>query len=109
MAQISFPMQEASQHSDEGKPEPAGGNGETHGSFYVVDDLLRAMALEKDQVPLIAYPGSERGLTDFEHFTALDLDRLTNAGVKYLISRGLRPVTVQSTYINSSIRKPLLM
>ena len=77
---------------DGAKKEPAADG--QYRPFYVVDDLLRAMALEPCQFPLIAYPKSERGLTDFEHFTALDLDRLTDLGVKSLMSRGLRAVTV---------------
>lgn len=65
-----------------------------------VDDLLRSRAQELDQQPVLAYPESDHGTTDFELFTPRDLDRLTNGAAHHLAKRGLPPV------VSSNSRQP---
>lgn len=61
-------------------------------SVYVVDDLLRQLADDEEQEPVLAYPASSSGLTDYEFYTPKDLDRLTNAAVQALSDRGIGAV-----------------
>ena len=44
----------------------------------------------KIQVPIIAYPKSKLGITDYEFFTGKQLDRLVDGAAKALINSGLR-------------------
>ena len=62
----------------------------TENKLYMVDDVLRERATERDQGPLFAYP--KKGLVDYEHFTAQDLDRFVDTAAKKLINHGLQPV-----------------
>lgn len=57
--------------------------------LYTIDDLLRARASEPEEYPVVAYPASTTGVTDYEEYTARDLDRFTNAGIARLRSLGL--------------------
>ena len=60
-------------------------------SLRFVDDLIRQRASEPDNPPLVAFPASDSGLTDFEMFTAQDLDRYVEAVGMDLIDRGIEP------------------
>ena len=55
----------------------------------VVDDLIRNLAEEDGQAPLIAYPRGERSVSDFEKFTAIQIDEFVSNAVESLISEGL--------------------
>ena len=55
----------------------------------VVDDLIRSLAEEDSQAPLIAYPRDERSTSDFEKFTAIQIDKFVSNAVELLISEGL--------------------
>lgn len=59
-------------------------------SICSVDDLLVQRANEETQAPLVAYPRSVDGLTDFTLFTAKDLDSFTDAAAKRLLDHGMR-------------------
>ncbi|KAL8663293.1 MAG: hypothetical protein Q9168_008120 [Polycauliona sp. 1 TL-2023] len=64
-----------------------GGNApEEHlGDFTLLDDLFKIRAKDRIQKPLIAFPKSHRGISDFEYFTGRDLDRyVENAAGHYL-------------------------
>ncbi len=61
--------------------------------MLILDDLIRARALDDEQVPLLSYPKSERGLTDYEHFCGKDLNNFIDCAAKYYISMGLKPVS----------------
>ena len=58
--------------------------------FCKVDDALRHRAQAKEQIPLVAYPKSRQGLTDFELFSAQDVDRLTSNAVRELLRSRLK-------------------
>lgn len=64
---------------------------------YTVDDLIRLRASEADQVPILGYPKTERGLSDYERFTALELDRFVDSAAKKLMAMGLAPVVSQQS------------
>ncbi len=57
-----------------------------------VDDLLKERANETIQTPLVAYPRSEHGLTDFWLLTAKDLNDFTDRASMRLVSQGLRMI-----------------
>lgn len=57
-----------------------------------LDQLVRRRGEENVQTPIIAYPKSERGLTDYEHFSGRDINRFVDGAVKALIKKGVEPV-----------------
>ncbi|KAL8749393.1 MAG: hypothetical protein Q9199_007714, partial [Rusavskia elegans] len=69
-----------------------GGQGpeEDLGEFILIDDLFRARAKDKDQKPLIAFPRSERSVSDFEYFTARDFDRFVEHAARHYLGLGLK-------------------
>jgi hypothetical protein len=60
--------------------------------LYTYDQMIRQRALDLDQTPLIAYPKSIHGVTDYEFVTGNDLNRLVDGGAKALIRAGITPV-----------------
>ncbi|KAJ5604808.1 hypothetical protein N7510_009962 [Penicillium lagena] len=59
--------------------------------FMTLDGLLKSHAAQPDEAqrPLICYP--IRGAADFEEHTAGDIDRYTDAAVRYYMEQGLPP------------------
>lgn len=57
--------------------------------FITIDRLLKSHAAEPDQRPLICYP--EKGVSDFEDYSAAALDRYTDGAVDFYIRNGLPP------------------
>ena len=64
--------------------------------WHVVDDLLRERAGEEQQRPLLAYPRTHNGLTDYDIFTGRQLDNFTNAAVQALLEREFSPAPLDS-------------
>lgn len=62
--------------------------------FITIDRLLKSHATEPDQRPLICYP--EKGVSDFEEYSAAALDRHTDNAVDFYIRNSLPPAV--STY-----------
>ncbi|KAL8777966.1 MAG: hypothetical protein Q9213_007632 [Squamulea squamosa] len=60
------------------------------GELVLVDDLFKARARDKVQKPLLAFPKSEQGVSDFEYFTGYDLDRFVEHAAKHYIKLGLQ-------------------
>ncbi|KAL8680911.1 MAG: hypothetical protein Q9186_002923 [Xanthomendoza sp. 1 TL-2023] len=73
-------------------PTEHGGNlpEEDLGDFVLVDDLFKARAKDKLQRPLLAFPKSERGVSDFETFTGRDLDRFIEHVARYYMHADLK-------------------
>lgn len=69
------------------------GQDEDLGEFVLIDDLFKARARDKIQTPLIAFPKSKRGISDFEFFTGQDLDRFIEHAARYYSQAGLRVVS----------------
>lgn len=63
------------------------------GRPYVIDDLIRLRAADKEQVPILAYPKSEDSPVDYEHFTGQSLDRFIDHAAKLLLARGFKAVS----------------
>jgi hypothetical protein len=57
--------------------------------FITIDGLLKSHATETYQKPLICYP--EKGVSDFEEYTAAAIDKLTDSAVNFYIRNGLEP------------------
>jgi hypothetical protein len=60
--------------------------------LYTFDDIIRQRAIDEDQSPLIAYPKTKLGVTDYELFTGEHLNRLVDGATKALIKAGIPPV-----------------
>ncbi|KAL9602180.1 MAG: hypothetical protein Q9219_002044 [cf. Caloplaca sp. 3 TL-2023] len=67
-----------------------GGLDDDLGEFLLIDDLFKARAKDKIQKPLIAFPKSERGVSDFEFFNGRDLDRFIENAARHYGQVGLR-------------------
>lgn len=59
---------------------------------HTIDEFIRQLGADKDQVPLLAYPEIEQGVSRSREFTGKDLDRFVDAAAKYFIELGLGPV-----------------
>ncbi|KAK4691546.1 hypothetical protein P7C71_g5477, partial [Lecanoromycetidae sp. Uapishka_2] len=59
--------------------------------FLICEDLLQARAADKDQIPLLCFPKTERGTIDYEHYTGKDIDRYVDHAAKYYMRCGLQP------------------
>lgn len=78
--------------------------------FHTIDGLLRNHAAEHDQKPLICYP--VHTASDFEEYTAAEIDRCVDITAQYYIQHGL-PLAVSrlhrwhlgSREINDSTRR----
>jgi hypothetical protein len=57
--------------------------------IHTVDDLIRSLAAEAEDIPLIGYPRS--GASDYEIFNAKDLDASADAAVSYYMAEGIKP------------------
>ena len=54
-----------------------------------IDDLLRSYVAEPVNTPLVGYP--VQGVSDFEEYTAKDLDRFADAAVARYMTVGIEP------------------
>ena len=77
------------------EPNPTSGLGE----MQILDDLLQLRAADRDQIPLLAFPKSGRGVTDYEHFTGKDLDSFVDHAAKHYMRCGLKPVSVAALIV----------
>jgi hypothetical protein len=59
--------------------------------MYTVDDLLFNRSQTIPELPLVAYPATAKGRSDYLHYTARDLDRFADHGAKKFASLGLQP------------------
>lgn len=57
--------------------------------LYTINDLLVRRARATEDVPLIAYPGSAKGVDDYVHYTARKLDLFVDEAVRKYMSAGL--------------------
>jgi hypothetical protein len=58
-------------------------------SICTIDDLLRNRATTIPTVPIVAYPRTKKGLTDYVHYTAKDLDRFAEEAAKRYLEAGI--------------------
>ena len=60
--------------------------------LVICDDLLRLRATDKEQVPLLCFPRSERGPVEYEQFTGREIYRFVDHAAKHYMRCGLEPV-----------------
>jgi hypothetical protein len=60
--------------------------------LYTYDQMLRQRGADEDQTPLIAYPKSEFGVSDYEFVNGKTLNRFVDDGVNALMKAGLEAV-----------------
>ena len=60
--------------------------------LVICDDLLRLRAADREQVPLLCFPKSERGTVDYEQFTGREIYGFVDHAAKYYMRCGLEPV-----------------
>ncbi|KAL8947135.1 MAG: hypothetical protein Q9222_006551 [Ikaeria aurantiellina] len=81
--------------------------------IVLIDDIFKARAKDEDQKPLMAFPKSERGASDFEFFDGRDLDRfIEHAAQNYLSAdiqavRGILSHALRSSSLTSRSGKGL--
>ncbi|KAG6126433.1 putative NRPS-like protein biosynthetic cluster [Claviceps purpurea] len=56
--------------------------------IWTLSQLFRQRAIDEDQTPLVAFPRSRDGVTDFERLSGAALYRFINGGAKTLVERG---------------------
>lgn len=56
-----------------------------------ITDFIRYQARNIPDTPLIAYPSSEHGASDFVDYTAKELDAFADEAAKWLVAQGLKP------------------
>jgi hypothetical protein len=61
-------------------------------TIYTFDDVILERADDVEQVPLIAYPKSRLGITDYELISGKLLNTLIDGAVKAYIRAGVQPV-----------------
>lgn len=72
---------------------------ESLGDFYLLDDVFKLRAADKIQIPLVAFPRSERAVTDFEYHTGQDMDRYVDLAAKYYTEANIKAVSSQKVLI----------
>ena len=68
-----------------------------------VDQLLRQRAQETPNQPLVAYPKSDSGLTDFELISVENVNRFTDNAARTLLSDGLEPTVCDVSSLKHTI------
>ncbi|PWY95182.1 NRPS-like enzyme [Aspergillus sclerotioniger CBS 115572] len=58
-------------------------------AYYTIDDVLRSLVRDAPDEPLVGYPQSAHGVTDYVYYTPRDLDRFANGAVKQYKKAGL--------------------
>ncbi|KAF7588876.1 hypothetical protein BBP40_005061 [Aspergillus hancockii] len=58
--------------------------------LYSINDLLLDRVRSSPDQPLVGYPQSSHGVSDYAYYTASDLDRFTSGAVEVLETRGLQ-------------------
>ena len=66
---------------------------ESLGDFYLLDDVFKLRAADKIQIPLLAFPKSERAVAEFEYFTGQDMDRFIDVAAKHYQEVNLKAVS----------------
>jgi hypothetical protein len=57
--------------------------------LYTIDDLIVDRASTSPNAPVLGYPASVRGRTDYAYYSNSDLDRFADEAARNLISSGL--------------------
>jgi hypothetical protein len=71
-------------------------------TIYTFDEVICERASDEDQSPLIAYPKFKLGITDYEHFTGKQLNRLVDGAAKALLKSGVRPLVSAPSFTFTS-------
>ena len=57
--------------------------------LYTIDDLLVNRASTSPDTPVLGYPASARGRSDYVYYSNRDLDRFADEAARHLLSLGL--------------------
>jgi len=72
---------------------------ESLGDFCLLDDVFKLRAADRVQIPLVAFPKSERAVTDFEYHTGQNLNRFVDLAAKYYTEANIKAVSSQKVLI----------
>ena len=64
----------------------------TESKIWTFDQLLRQRAVDEDQTPIIAFPRSRHGTTDYDRISGFVLDQFVDGAARQLARRGFPPV-----------------
>jgi hypothetical protein len=59
-------------------------------AIFTFDEVIRERANDEDQTPLIGFPKSKLGYTDYEIFDGKQLNRLVDGASKALLKFGVK-------------------
>lgn len=62
------------------------------GQLHVLDDLIRLRAADIFQLPILAYPSSDKDAASYTYYTGQDLDEMIDQTVTVLMNDGFQPV-----------------
>lgn len=79
--------------SNGSQPTSTEGKIEKFGQLHVLDDLIRLRAADTTQLPILAYPTSEKN-DGYEYFTGQDFDQLVDQAVRVLMGYGFTTVRI---------------
>jgi hypothetical protein len=77
--------------------------------LQLLDELIRQRAVDEGQTPLLAYPKSKLGITEYEFFTGRELNKLVDGAAKALIKRGIKPAVCTPFHRRSKLMYPSSM
>lgn len=62
-------------------------------TLYTINDVLLKLVRQSPEEPLVGYPKSSHGVSDYVYYSARDIDRFTNGAVSVLNDAGLAAVS----------------
>lgn len=68
-------------------------NGKQIPTLYTINDVLLNLVRQSPEEPLVGYPKSSHGVSDYVYYSAADIDRFTNGAVSILKEAGLAAVS----------------
>lgn len=68
---------------------------------YIIDHVLEDLVRDAPNEPLVGYPKSAHGVTDYEYYTPCDLHRFAIGAVKWFKLAGLPEVCLGSRETNN--------
>lgn len=73
------------------------------GELEILDDLIRLLAADAIQHPILAYPQSEDGPASYQSYTGQDLDAMINQTTARLGSDGVQAVCMGAFFCSTML------
>lgn len=63
----------------------------------IIDDVLQNLMRDAPDEPLVGYPKSAHGVTDYEYYSPRDLHRFANGAIRAFKVAGLPEVSIETS------------